>query len=52
MQRRDFIKLAGSAALIPIAPSAFGKQVNRSKWNSYRLTYQINLPTKGKRALL
>jgi transglutaminase-like putative cysteine protease len=52
MQRRDFIKLAGSAALIPIVPSAFGEQVNSSKCNSYRLTYQINLPTKGKRALL
>jgi transglutaminase-like putative cysteine protease len=52
MQRRDFIKLAGSTALFPIAPSVFGKQVNHSKWNSYRLTYQINLPTKGKRALL
>ena len=53
MQRRDFIKLAGaSAALFPIAPSVFGKQANLSKWNSYRLTYQINLPTKGKRALL
>ena len=52
MQRRDFIKLAGSTALIPIAPSVFGEQVNHSEWNSYRLTYQINLPTKGKRALL
>ncbi|TDI77136.1 MAG: transglutaminase family protein [Betaproteobacteria bacterium] len=53
MQRRDFIKLAGaSAALFPIAPSVFGKQANLSKWNSYRLTYQVNLPTKGKRALL
>ena len=52
MQRRDFIKLAGGAALIPIAPSVFGGQINHSKWNSYRLTYQINLPTKGKRALL
>ena len=52
MQRRDFIKLAGGATLIPIAPSVFGGQINHSKWNSYRLTYQINLPTKGKRALL
>ena len=52
MQRRDFIKLAGGAALIPIAPSVFGEQINHSKWNSYRLTYQINLPTKGKKALL
>jgi transglutaminase-like putative cysteine protease len=53
MQRRDFIKLAGaSAALFSIAPSVLGKQANLSQWNSYRLTYQINLPTKGKRALL
>ena len=52
MQRRDFIKLAGGAALIPITPSVFGEQINHSRWNSYRLTYQINLPTKGKRALL
>lgn len=52
MQRRDFIKLAGSTALFPIAPSVFGKQANHSKWNSYRLTYQIHLPTKGNRALL
>lgn len=53
MQRRDFIKLAGaSAALFPIAPSVFGKQANLSKWKSYRLTYQINLPVKGNRALL
>jgi len=53
MQRRDFIKLAGaSAALFPIAPSVFGKQANLSKWKSYRLTYQINLPAKGNRALL
>jgi transglutaminase-like putative cysteine protease len=30
----------------------FGKQANLSKWKSYRLTYQINLPAKGNRALL
>jgi transglutaminase-like putative cysteine protease len=53
MQRRDFIKLAGaSAALFPITPSVFGKQAKLSKWKSYRLTYQINLPAKGSRALL
>lgn len=52
MQRREFIKLAGSTALFPIAPSVLSHQDNHSKWKSYRLTYQINLPTKGKRALL
>lgn len=56
MERRDFIKLAGaSAALIPVAPQVFSKQANLSNlsnWKSYRLTYQINLPTKGSRAHL
>lgn len=56
MRRRDFIKIMGSGAcLIPMMPFSLladdGK-LDYEKWNSFRLTYQIDLPATGKRARL
>ena len=66
MQRRDFIKFAGagvgsalfpaasssaaSSASLPVQPVDLSQQKN--KWNSYRLTYQVDLPEQGKIARL
>ena len=62
MQRRDFIKFVGAgvgAALFPAASSSASSPVQQiellegdSKWNSYRLTYQVDLPEQGKKARL
>ncbi|SFO39429.1 transglutaminase-like domain-containing protein [Nitrosospira briensis] len=57
MKRRDFIKLAGvSAALFPVAPSAFGQEISQlvipPRRQTYRLTYQVDLPAEGKKARL
>lgn len=53
MKRRDFIKLASaSAALLPVAPSIFAQIANPTRWRSYRLSYQVTLPTTGKHARL
>lgn len=53
MKRRDFIRLVGtSAALFPIAPSIFAQTASPAKWRSYRLSYQVTLPTTGKHAHL
>jgi len=55
MQRRDFIKLvtAGSA-LFAISPRLQAAQVEEAEvpWDSYRLTYQVDLPESGKKARL
>ncbi|MBX3638977.1 MAG: transglutaminase domain-containing protein [Nitrosomonas sp.] len=56
MRRRDFIKIMGAGALFsPMAsfPLFAGNQeLNFGKWNSFRLTYQVDLPATGKRARL
>lgn len=56
MNRRDFIKIIGSGAcLIPMMPFSLlaeNRELDYGKWNSFRLTYQINLPETGKRARL
>lgn len=57
MKRRNFIKLIGSGALIfPIAPLVSAQHISQSldlkNWTSYRLTYQVDLPTSGSTARL
>ncbi|SFW19513.1 transglutaminase-like domain-containing protein [Nitrosovibrio sp. Nv17] len=56
MKRRDFIRLAGlggmAASLYPIPSIVSAQQVFRPKTHSYRLTYKIHLPDKGKKARL
>ncbi|SDY68613.1 transglutaminase domain-containing protein [Nitrosomonas sp. Nm33] len=53
MKRRDFIKLiSASATLLPITPSIFAQTTSPGKWRSYRLSYQVTLPTTGKNARL
>jgi transglutaminase-like putative cysteine protease len=53
MNRRDFIKFVGTSSLIfPIAPLIASQQQELSEWKSYRLTYQIDLPSTGKNARL
>lgn len=53
MKRRDFIKTIGvGAALLPIAPSVFAHSTGPTKWRSYRLSYQVTLPSTGKHAHL
>ena len=56
MKRRDFIKIVGSSALLmPMTafPLSAGKRIlDYDKWNSFRLTYEVNLPADGKNARL
>ncbi|SEM95392.1 transglutaminase-like domain-containing protein [Nitrosomonas marina] len=56
MKRRDFIKIVGSGALLmPIKAfslSAGNRGLDYEKWNSFRLTYEVNLPANGKNARL
>ncbi len=56
MKRRDFIKIVGSSALLmPMASPALltnSRILDFDKWNSFRLTYEVNLPAAGKRARL
>lgn len=56
MKRRDFIKIMGSGPLLMPLTSfsvlAGSLQLDYQKWNSFRLSYQINLPANGKRARL
>lgn len=62
MQRRDFIKFAGAgvgAALFPTVSAAASSPIQpvdlsqlENKWTSYNLTYQIDLPERGKMARL
>jgi transglutaminase-like putative cysteine protease len=53
MKRRDFIKLIGaSITLLPITPSTFAQTTSSGKWRSYRLSYQVTLPSTGKNARL
>ncbi len=54
MKRRDFIKFVGAGALVfpinPIVSTALATPVR--KWNSYRLTYQVTLPSIEKNVRL
>ncbi|SER15260.1 Transglutaminase-like enzyme, putative cysteine protease [Nitrosomonas sp. Nm51] len=56
MKRRDFIKIVGASGLfMPMTafPLSAGKRMlDYEKWNSFRLTYEINLPAGGKNARL
>ena len=56
MKRRNFVKLLGagaaSVALCPVVPSVIAQSSLPAKWRSYRLTYEVNLPTIGKIARL
>lgn len=56
MKRRNFVKLLGvgaaSVALCPVVPSVVAQSLSPAKWRSYRLTYEVNLPTAGKIARL
>lgn len=55
MKRREFIKLIGSSALyLPVSTSMASQLLSSdfSNWTSYRLTYQVDLPVKGKSAHL
>jgi transglutaminase-like putative cysteine protease len=57
MKRRDFIKLAGmSAALFPVAPSVLSQQIAQAiippRRYTYRVTYNVELPSEGKKARL
>lgn len=57
MKRRDFVKLIGTGAagavLFPSIPSSVLAQSARpAKWRSYRLSYEVALPSSGKVARL
>lgn len=56
MKRRDFIKIIGAGALLnPITSIplfADSRRLDFEKWNSFRLTYQVDLPATGKHARL
>lgn len=53
MQRRDFIILAGSAALLSQVPLARAKEMAAGEaWRKFRLTYTINLLQQGNDANL
>lgn len=48
MQRRDFIKLAGSAALLSQTPLAWAADTNSSAgWRTFRLNYTVKLTKEG-----
>ncbi len=51
MKRRDFIKMVSASPLIFPTTSLFSaQQASLQQWNSYRLTYQVDLPAIGKKA--
>lgn len=57
MQRRDFIKLAGSAWLLSQAPLGWAKEIPveipaDESWRKFRLTYTVNLLQQGSNASL
>lgn len=53
MQRRDFIKLAGSAWLLSHLPQVWADQASADEsWRKFRLTYTVNLLQQGNNASL
>ena len=53
MQRRDFIKLAGSTWLLSQLPSGWAKETPAGEgWRTFRLTYNVNLLQQGSNASL
>ncbi|MDT8363758.1 MAG: transglutaminase-like domain-containing protein [Nitrosomonas sp.] len=56
MKRRNFVKLLGmgatGAALHSVMPPVVAQSLLPTKWRSYRLTYEVNLPISGKVARL
>lgn len=53
MKRRDFIKFASAgSALLSVSPRAFAYHEDMAKWDSYRVTYQVDLPDAPGRARL
>ncbi len=47
MQRRDFIKLAAAGSALPLISSRSYAAEPTPDWRTFRLTYQIDLPTKN-----
>jgi len=56
MKRRDFVKLVSTsavgAALLPSVSTVFAQSASPAKWRSYRLSYEVSLPSAGKIARL
>jgi transglutaminase-like putative cysteine protease len=55
MNRRHFIKIIGTGMLINPISSLFAmpsRILDYDKWNSFRLTYHVTLPSSGKHARL
>lgn len=45
MKRRDFIKfVSAGSAMLSVSPRAFAYHDEMAKWDSYRITYQVDLP--------
>ncbi len=47
MQRRDFFKLAAASATLPLLSSPLSQAAPVQTWRSFRLTYQVKLPTNN-----
>jgi transglutaminase-like putative cysteine protease len=52
MQRRDFIKLAAAGSALPLISSRSYAAEPTQDWRTFRLTYQIDLPTENTPASL
>ncbi len=55
MKRRHFIKIIGAGMLLNPFSALFAlptRKLDYDKWNSFRLTYHVKLPTSGKKARL
>lgn len=52
MQRRDFIKLAAAGSVLPLISPRSQAAETPQAWRTFRLTYQIDLPTENTPARL